>query len=386
MSARRKAIPIPSFDAAGPAKEKIEYLKLPIHSQNLLQVECALQLFLNQRKTNSISYSDFCGTLGPKLVLEGSISAGSIEVPSAIQELSREDRLWHDLNCAFVPQLYQLDDSKTILERCQTKENRMAVTKQLLELAVKEGIDKKRSDEVLAMLKVEQKRLTNESNNKTKAEKENVKTDNEKSSSKVVIEPGMTLEERVRARAAQRGQALEVAHQNKDKDNAVDLVKITDALFSHARLVLRRTSRKHLQRRSSSKEEKSSTCSFIFQDLLSSMPNTNRKELSASLKSIAQECPGWVRWKNPSNYSKTDIISKKATVWLETGDYKRVRAKLNGEAPPPQHTPTNRSTSENVAAVTVSGSKRSDAPWRFSKLQEASKRRSTAATSKRGSV
>jgi hypothetical protein len=390
MSSRRTAVPIPSFGAACPAKEETTYLKIPIHSRNLLQVDCALQLYFNQRKTTNISYSEFQRTLAPKLVLEGPSSSSSgkseLPLPSTLQELSRDDRLWHDLNCVFVPKLYQLVKNDAVLEVQKTSDNRMTLAKKLLEQAEKEGIDKKRSNEVLEMLHVllEQIRLTDETKKKNAA-KENGKSNEEKASSNVIIEPGMTLEERVRARAAQRDQALLKVDQNKDKDEATDLVKITDALFSYARLVLRRSSRKQLLRQNNHKkeEEESSTAVFVFQDLLSSMPNTSRKELSAILKSITHECPGWIRWANPSNYKKQDGISKKATVWLETGDYKRVRAKLNGEAPPPQHTPTNRSTSETVAAVTVSGNKRTDAPWRFSKLQQVSKRRSTVATTKR---
>jgi hypothetical protein len=393
MSSRRTGIPIPSFGAASPVQEEeTKYLMLPIHSRNLLQVDCALQVYFNQSKTTSISYSEFRRTLAPKLVLEGpsfTSTSGKSELPlpSTLQELSRDDRLWHDLTCVFVPQLYHLVKDGTVLERQKTIDNRMTLAKKLLEQAETEGIDEKRSNEALKMLYVllEQIRLTDETKKKNAA-KENVKTSEEKASSNVIITPGMTLEERVRARAAQRDQALLKVHHNKEKDEATDLVKITDALFSHARLVLRRSSRKQLIRKNNHRkgeEEESTTAIFVFQDLLASMPDTSRKELSAILKSITHECPGWIRWKNPSTYKKQDVISKKATVWLETGDYKRVRAKLNGEAPPPQHTPTNRSTSDTVPAVTVSGNKRTDAPWRFSKLQQVSKRRSTVATTKK---
>eukprot|EP00980_Cylindrotheca_fusiformis_P007810 scaffold1669_cov129-Cylindrotheca_fusiformis.AAC.21 len=379
MNSRRKPIPIPPFDTSDSSsmKEEIEYLILPIHSRNLLQVDCGLQLYFNQSKKTSISYSDFCRTLAPKLLLEGpshSTRPNNTELPTAIQRLSLEDRLWHDLYCVFVPQLYQTNDSDDVLERQPTLKNRMALAKQILDLATKKGIDKKRSDQVLAMLDY-RRVLEDENNKKQKVEKENLKAE----PTKAVILPDMTLEERVRARAAQREQALQVAHRNKNKDTAVDLIKITDALFSHARLVLRRSKRKQLQRNtktSSEKEEGSTTCVFTFQELLTSMPNTNRKYLCASLKNIAHQCPGWVRWKNPPNYKKEDI-SKKATVWLETGEYKKVRAKLYGEEPQP-HTPKNRSTSQRVAAVTVSGNKRTDAPWRFSKLQQGlPKRRSS---------
>jgi hypothetical protein len=380
MSLLRKGIPIPSF-AIKDDEETI--LKLSISKANLLQVDCALQLYLNQNKKNTISYTNFCKHLVPKLILEASTDPKTSTTVEKIQELSHPDRLWHDLQCILVPNLYETvteNNNEGAIKRKIIFENRYKAARELIDIAITNGVSKRVSNNVLKVL--EHQQAVKKENKSKKESKETSKLGGEENklhSSSSIIQPGMTLEQRVRARASIRDQALQKAHSNKDKDEAVDLVKVADAIFSHARHVLRRTRQLSLQNRfkkttnSQKQELQNTTCVFLFEELLPALPNMTREEVTTSLEALSIKLPGWIRWKNPSKPTNQKI-HKKATVWLETANYKQVRAQMLSSSSnsfiglkTPQNTPPPVNSSFQV--VTLSGNKRSTESFKFTKLQ-----------------
>lgn len=375
---RRKPIPIPSFgiEEDHPEEEPPAVkLKLPISKANLVQVDCALHLYLNKNKETSITYTAFCKHLVPKLILQSPAtpSENDHEIPSWIRNLSNAERLWHDLHCVLVPKLYKTRPSDTeggILERQEITANRMAVLREQIDEAIGDGVSKQVSDSVGKEFKLQSEKKEKLSKAKALKLKENDRE--KKNAASALIKPGMTVEERVRARAVLRDLALQKVESNKEQDTATDLVKVADKIFSRARHVLRNSRNKNLQHRKVSSS--STICVILLQDLLPALPDMTREEVARSLESLEQASPGWIRWKNPAR-TKTKTMHKRATIWLETANYKQVRRQLMGpsknsailETPPGN----DHSKPEGVAAVTLSGKKRSSASdsWKFSKLQ-----------------
>ncbi|KAL3943954.1 MAG: hypothetical protein SGBAC_001988 [Bacillariaceae sp.] len=394
-----------NIDSFGP-------IRVPIHEKNLMQVEFALKLYFLQNKTNSISYKQFCQLLAPKLVLEpptavpdatttlksnknaGGATDESDSVEN-IQNLARDDRLWHDLLCILVPQAYDTESSHreknetssplaakagdkkkttTTLVRREDSKQDVRFVKELISQAASRGIDKARSEEVIRKMHDDKQYLLSEKarlkQQKTSGKSTSSETINAQKilASNAIIKPGMTLEQRVRARAAQRDVALQKASKTLDKDNSIDLVKISDALFSHARLLMRKRKRKLQQNRllaaSKTSKAESSTCVMLLQDLLPAIPNMNRPQISKYIEILSKDFPELIRWRNPNGYRpREEKLSRKATIWLETGDYQNVRGKISGQATNPENqiSPAIRRLNFSLPNnATVSGQKRSN--------------------------
>ena len=105
------SIPIPTFDTVDNSNiNKEDTIQIPIEKRALLQLDCAMQMHFHQTKTTKITYPAFC-KLVSKVVLERSWSKSDDQLdnllPTAIQTLSNEERLYHDVYCILVPQMYQ---------------------------------------------------------------------------------------------------------------------------------------------------------------------------------------------------------------------------------------------------------------------------------------
>mmetsp|Transcript_8378 Transcript_8378/g.20162 ORF Transcript_8378/g.20162 Transcript_8378/m.20162 type:complete len:461 (+) Transcript_8378:58-1440(+) len=404
-------------------------LRVPIHEKNLMQVEFALKLYFLQNKTNSISYRQFCQSLAPKLVLEpptflteskttfksknrnaGDATDESESVES-IKSLSRDDRLWHDLTCILVPQVYDTEspnrttietspstakagdkrNTTTKLVRREDSKQQVEFVKELIRQASSRGIDKTRSEGIIRTIREDKQCLLIEKEKmkqqKTKGKDPSDEIIDAKTilASKAIIKPGMTLEQRVRARAAQRDQALQKASKNEDKDKSIDLVKVSDALFSHARLLMRKRKRKLQQNRllatSTRLKEESSTCVMLLQDILPAIPNMTRPQISKYIETLSKDYPELIRWKNPNGYRpREEKLSRKATIWLETGDYQNVRAKISGQPTNPENriSPAIRRLNFSLPNTTaLSGQKRSNDAVGKENPPAGSKRQST---------
>jgi hypothetical protein len=411
--------------------------RIPLNKQWILQLEGALQLHLNQTKKNKISYSDFC-TLVPKLILDNNSGSSSSTAAATtttttcedVRNLSKEERLWHDLYVVAVPALYKLttttdDDSTAVaaaatiieLEVLPFSGNRWKEVRRLLEQVQSSdgaALLGKRSQEAIHLLHRHSSLRRRSSNNIAAAtastSTSSSKKDDDDSSllldttnknplpmthdddDSMLLRPEMNLEQRVRARAQRREHLLQQAEEAR-KDPKEERLAVADALFSHARHILRRRrGTTTTSRTSKSKTTANTKCVLTFQDVLRVVPQNNsssisKTQLSSLLQSMTVISPGWIRWMDPKSGDNGVPISKKATVWIETADYKSVRAKLSGEQPPQVVDATTSSSSStftttrtmvlpavektpppstakrlgNTRVVTVSGTKRSAA-------------------------
>jgi hypothetical protein len=442
-----KAIPIPSFSTTCivdnsddgenqkttvSSKEALPgvYTYIPLLNKKwIMQLEGALQLHLSQTKKKSLSFSEFC-TLVPKLVLVSEQKAAppveNTTVPSSSPEkddnesslptvvffksLSREERLWHDLVCVAVPLLYKVVRSTTMvhLESVQppisgtgTGTSRMQEFRRLFEQAQTAGVLVARTTQAVELLQFLRSLEEAKKNLPPTTVSEQQQSIDSKSLPSdaaalmlTLLKPESTLEERVRARAQQREKHLQQAEQAR-KDPKEDRVAVADALFSHARQILRQ--RRRTNKKTSTNTNSHSTtskCVLTFLDVVKALPDYSRREVMAILQEIQQIAPGCVGWREEdsktnkkkkgantttttTNNGVIPILSKHATVWIETSNYKTVRALLSGKpAPlspvvpspimeqqqehPSETTPTN-TTNKNpllLPAVTVSGNKR----------------------------
>ncbi|CAJ1934214.1 unnamed protein product [Cylindrotheca closterium] len=386
MTLHRKSSPLPRFGSdpkpgkakSPPSTKAFVPIRVPIHEKNLIQVEFALKLYFLQNKTNSISYRQFCQSLAPRLVLEPpssvleaaapfkseSSSSETVQQRENIRCLSRDDRLWHDLTCILVPQVYDMEASSnaridaspstgkaedngkatTTLVRRKDSKQQVEFVKELIRKASTRGIDKMLSEEVIRKIHEDKQYLLREKE-KRKQQKPIGKDTSKETinattilASNAIIKPGMTLEQRVRARAAQRDQALQKVSKNEEKDKSIDLVKVADALFSHARLLMRKRKRKLQQNNrllatSAKPKVESSMCVMLLQDILPAIPNMTRPQISKYIENLSRDYPELIRWKNPNGYRpREEKLCRKATIWLETGDYQNVRTKISGQA------------------------------------------------------
>lgn len=179
----------------------------------------------------------------------------------------------------------------------------------------------------------------------------------------LLLKPEMTLEERVRARAERREKQLQKVEEAR-RDPKDDWLAVADVLFSHACHLLRKQQRletaallkkqpPNMPLNQSKEGVTKKKCVLTFPDVVRVLPDRSRQEITAILQGIAQTCPGWMGWIDPKTNTSTStstttskgektndvpILSKRATVWIETSDYKKVRAQLlkgeNNKLPP----------------------------------------------------
>ena len=188
----------------------------------------------------------------------------------------------------------------------------------------------------------------------------------------------MTLEERVRTRAQKREETVQQIKDAK-KDPHEDCLYVADALFTHARHILRRrsnslqTNNSQSQSQSQPQPQQATKCVLTFQDVVQTIPNFNRHQVTQTLQEIRKRTPNWITWMDPQHGTNGTPITKSATVFIPTANYKEIRAILSGQQPIPVTTtqpaalqtpppPASVTSSSDAATrarpVTVSGSKR----------------------------
>jgi hypothetical protein len=160
-----------------------------------------------------------------------------------------------------------------------------------------------------------------------------------------------TIEERIGARAQERERNLEEAKEAQNNPRE-ERVAVADALFTHASHVLRRSSQNsttiasRFGTNTSNNNPTTTTCVLTFGDIVKTvLTNRSRKEISNLLVELVKVSPSnhkscFIRWQDPRSGKNGVPISKDATVWINTADYKHVRAILNGEIDPLLTRPT----------------------------------------------
>jgi hypothetical protein len=387
----RKPMPIPSFstscnDEDTPQKQQQETKPVPkspaaaavgVEMEWILRLEGALQFYFSQNRTQRISYKDFC-TLVPKLVLNPPVGKPASSTNNTSENLSKEERLWHDLYCVSVPALYNVvrQDASVILEAIPVSSNRLKLLRSELQQVQQHGVSPDKSAKALELLAFCVKvppPLPEESTITPPPPPPQVKPDEILARPAAnQIQPGMTIEERVRTRANKRQETLQQIDDAK-KDPHEDALYVADALFTHARHILRRRSNS-LQINSQSQSKQVTKCVLTFQDAVQTIPNFNRHQVTQTLQEIRKRAPNWITWMDPQHGTNGTPISKSATVFIPTANYKEIRAILSGQQPIPTVTtqppallqtpsppaPLNSGSTATATArpVTVSGSKR----------------------------
>jgi hypothetical protein len=384
----RKPMPIPSFstscnDEDTPQQQQQETKPVPkspaaaavgVEMEWILRLEGALQFYFSQNRTQRISYKDFC-TLVPKLVLNPPAGKPASSTNNTSENLSKEERLWHDLYCVSVPALYNVvrQDASVILEAIPATSNRLKLLRSELQQVQQHGVSPDKSAKALELLAFCVKvppPLPDEST--ITPPPPQVKPDEILARPAAnQIQPGMTIEERVRTRANKRQETLQQIDDAK-KDPHQDCLYVADALFTHARHILRRRSNS-LQINSQSQSKQVTKCVLTFQDVVQTIPNFNRHQVTQTLQEIRKRAPNWITWMDPQHGTNGTPISKLATVFIPTANYKEIRAILSCQQPIPVTTqppallqtpsppaPLNSGSTATATArpVTVSGSKR----------------------------
>jgi hypothetical protein len=373
-----------------------EELPLPTQ-QSILQLETALQLQFAKTGNQSITYPSFCvlaaKVQGPpvivtpppstkvpapttKTVIGNDGSTSALSGSTNALDLSKAERLWHDLYCVAVPALYSAsrkEEDSTLVLKVDTrlhKDNRLKELRRLLkETSTTSSSYQQASHRAFGMLQsvrpvhaVPPAKAQRDLSTRKKAidTLETVTTTtpgtekhlgSSNSSSQIDKLSGLTLEERVTAKARKREEAMQTVQDGK-KDSKEDRLVVADALFYHASHTLRRrygssSSSKGLSSTSSSAFRaggSSSTfrtattrtnCVFTFKDVVQVLANQrSRQEVTRILQQIAALTPDWIQWTDPVKGLYGVPISKNATVSIATTDYKQVRAILAGELLP----------------------------------------------------
>jgi hypothetical protein len=388
-------------DRLEPPKDSSDRLMIQLNEQRIVQLESALQIYLYQNKKSSLSYTNMC-TLVPKLVFASPMTLDPNDTKPAegptvpdLQGLSTEERLWHDFACVTVPRLYTLVerqmDSKTALQLHMVHHvSRPKELRRLLQEAQTNGVPRQLSAKILDWLqqdKIRRKEFLNAKTARGGATLVDKMALSKNSDEKVVQGPTtlQALEERVRAKAKERLRHFERAEQHAQTIGQQDnRIAVADGLYSHARKVLRQRKQGGSRFHTCTRPTKTSTqCRVPFSNLVQALPGYNRQQLSIVLEQIAEVCPDWISWtvKGGSKDTKQAGIPKNATVFIETANFKNVRAILSSDKVEPRESPSSVADQspfapvrllEGVAertpqqfptaslrAVTVSGNKRS---------------------------
>ena len=373
---------------------------IPLNEAQILQLESALQICLFQTKKSSVSYTNLCA-LVPKLVLPATSTATTTGktsgtttmdrvTPLPLQGLSTEERLWHDFACVSVPRLYTMverragDDENDIvleLQRVQHQShhhhhhqrhggsNRQLELRRLLRDAQEHGIRQKVSAKILDWLKQERaRRAPPVPATPAAVEPSTARTSSPIFQPQAQPQPQpqtlQALEARIRAKAQERLRHIERAEQlSKGRPNE-ELVTVADALFSHARQLLRKRhtslGNHHFNIKpqipqttttttNTTKTVMATVCKVPLASLLQALPEYNRQQLSMWLYKIKEQCPDWISWTNKNKSTSETVLPKTTLVSIPTNHYQKTRARLLGREDTANEEPHHAKSPSSVA-------------------------------------
>lgn len=251
------------------------------------------------------------------------------------------ERLLCDLVCVGSPSLYQVvqnNDKELCLKMVEFKGNRVVALRQLMQSTQVNEVVKRHA--VKAIL---EHRSMSEKQDMTPHDTAANNKNGEATASvpqKVILEPfllqGMTLEDRVQARAHARHQReAEATAKNKSGDHAdySSLLRLADAMWSHSRRSLGRESRRNnptTKTRRFSMTVQQVVKLFAGSLVSSSSSRTaqlhrekaTRSEMLQALSELQRLVPEWISFSSQN-------LAKDTLVWLSpTADFASVRTKL----------------------------------------------------------
>ena len=395
----RRKIPVPSFVPPPPIESNNDTsdarkVKLTVDMQRMMHLENALQLHLHQQKQQknlnsvTISFADFSSIsskvetspLSQKNGNESSdgkndLGAPSVEELPDLLNLSRAERLWHDLYCLAVPALYHVAEHGDGIPRPKKRrrlaamalelkpavssdlgsKNRLGELRRLIREASIKGVPQSKSEKALSLLlalkqeKENQKEPVNASNSSSSSSSHQNANDSSvvdsllrDTSAATNGHPTIattTIDDRIRVRAKERERNLEQAKAAR-KDPREERVAIADALYSYACHILRRKQSRSRFPGKAKKTTSGSKCVVTFQEIVQKcLPNQSRKEITRIMSDIVKVLSNskstsskFLKWKDPKTGQSFGVpISKNAAVSIGTSDFKTVREILNRE-------------------------------------------------------
>ncbi len=385
---------------------------------HLLQVEAALQLRFKNRKhvvmgkngddaaptrRKIISLEEFY-TQVKKLHLSTVVSTITHPADAPVSQdhpfvllPCTEEQVLHDLLCISEPILYRMvetsapnksnsinNDNSTVrlwsLESVEFSGNRLLELKKLMQQLDQPSMDwSNKSNRIVHMIEsyrqsqqqqqpqdaIETTTNGNEMGPLQQHDEQHAMTTSTSKAKTTFSEPyihaGMSLEERVRARAAaSNNRQLNVSTSatgttdKEDSSLSSMLLACADALWSHARFIMSRyqtSLRYRLLAASSSSKQKSAVhdcCIMTLKDVVDVLSRTthnqqaaaaaSRRQMVDAVQQLSQLAPEWIILSDPqgdrqqgrSNNEGRPRLSKQTTVWIKSVDYGVIRSRLGG--------------------------------------------------------
>jgi hypothetical protein len=362
----RRGIPIPSF-----ASTPIDETPATWCNDNLISLDRFLVLHLKKQRIAMLSLKDFYAVARKVLsqIRSSSINSVAAEdnvakratavpiVPRILTGVTEEERLLYHLVAATSPVFYrlrQMAEKELHTWTTETRQlwcleaiayagsNRKQEFNKLLET---KSVETTKSDSILVAIREHRKSEsiaeTTESPARAIEAPRTITNPLE-----AQIQPGMTVEERVRARAAveRKEDALRKAAAAEAGDSTVDgewLVRLADALWSYASNMMTSQTRFH----SPSKPSKS--CCVGLKDAVTILRNSlatgktlgrtpmnvskgekvSKRQIVDAIMELCNRFPEWTATTDPSNDKEP---SKDAILRIKAVDYTLIRVQLNG--------------------------------------------------------
>ena len=380
VSIKRTGIPIPSFGAADvspcPGEPRKGPLVTSVNPSNgiavrwqvdsMMQLEVSLQHWFRRRdpKKKIMSLKEFFA-LARKLDYRKSNANDDNDnnkkpepaYLALVHDLTMEERLLHDLLCvasdpSVKEPLYKIHFDGNQLELIPHTAEQLRRL-----LATSAILDEAWSKKIVQMI-VKYHSDKEEENNQQR--KKMTSSQASTPSTKVRLTKGMTIDERVRAKAQARQQHEVLMQERQKEDPQAKLIndktwsiKLADALWSHARIVLQRqnynvpnklAANSLLNPRASNQQtQRSLRCVMSFREIVQTISKSRLGEASAvqiakSLAMMEAMSPQWIQIKfgktNDCKPKSFKWCQKTTTVFVIPDNYVKVRSQLTGQPLP----------------------------------------------------
>jgi hypothetical protein len=349
------------------------------NKDRLLKIEAALQLHVKSQQREStgqlvLPLSEFYAFTRK---VASNLDSDALP-PSAHVDLSTEERDAYDLLCAASPSLYQLslmkrqelpawkyaskiddpqDDTQVwCLEIVPVAGNRMQALQKML---ARSTLEESKSQEILEVIRAyrdDQRKCA-----AAEAQSSVVVDDSKPKAVESFLKPGMSIDERVRARADAKENYREqleakatsasvsgggTGPNTNTQTDRTWLVRLADSLWFHSSHIMKRQD--HFT--SAQDKKKGSSCVLTLKDIVqvlsrpaattsSRVPTHVNKSEKRTKREIVQAVvelrdlvPDWIHFSDDTenNANAKGRLSKDTTVWLKPVDYQGVRARLTG--------------------------------------------------------
>jgi hypothetical protein len=373
-------------------KTEMSLLRYPFIIRDIENIVAKVYDCINPLHKDSISYREFGNCFRLVNEEDDDVDAAArfqmhplTPFPDEVQQLSRTDALWHHIYCVAVPTLFTVDERSGDLVKTSLSvgsDDPIWILRKLTNQARDVGISPSKSRHALEILKILRDRFpplldseliqqgSKRGAKRTRAETENSDrsdltlkayptTDKdvatptcqgqipryEESVSNINLSASpLTLEEKMEALAAEWTRKRKAGIWN----GKIERVVFADRLYSHACQVLRRVSTRAplvvgKDGAAQLMQHKTKKCVLTFADVISKVFQDGRSSSECSRLMIdivktTSELPGqqnaFLQWQDPKTGLNGVPVSKRASVWIDTNNYRRVRMFLTGENRP----------------------------------------------------